>query len=97
MRIELGHQDDKESIQAYSDNQSALKFSKNQINKSGMKHIDLKFYFTKEAIERKLITFDYIATDEMVADICTKVLNEVAFIKNRRMLGMVQLPNTQSE
>jgi hypothetical protein len=94
MRIELGHQAETESIQAYSDNQSALKFSKNQINKSGMKHIDLKYYFTKEAIERKLITFDYVATEEMVADIFTKVLDEQTFVRNRRMLGLVQLPST---
>jgi hypothetical protein len=98
MRIELGHQKESESIQAYSDNQSALKFSKNQINKSGMKHIDLKYYFTKEAIERKLITFDYVATEEMVADIFTKVLDEQTFVRLRRMLGLVQLPSiTPSE
>jgi hypothetical protein len=73
-------------------------FSKNQINKSGIKHIDLKNYFTKEAIERKLITFDYLASEEMIADIFTKVLDEQTFVKHRRMLGLVQLPsNTPSE
>jgi hypothetical protein len=63
-----------------------------------MKHIHLKYYFTKEAIERKLITFDYLASEEMVADIFTKVLDEQTFVKHRRMLGLVQLPYiTQSE
>jgi hypothetical protein len=63
-----------------------------------MKHIDLKYYFTKEAIERKLITFDYVATEEMVADIFTKVLDEQTFVRLRRMLGLVQLPSiTPSE
>jgi hypothetical protein len=35
-----------------------------------------------------------VATEEMVADIFTKVLDEQTFVRNRRMLGLVQLPST---
>jgi hypothetical protein len=95
LRIELGHQSPNETIQAYSDNQSALKFSRNQTKKSNMKHIDLKLYFTKEAIDRKQIVYDYISTDEMVADIFTKVLDKTKFITNRNRLGLCPIPKDQ--
>jgi hypothetical protein len=95
LRIELKHQLPEDTIQAYSDNQSALKFCKNQTKKSGMKHIDLKLYFTKEAIERKLISFDYVASEEMIADIFTKVLDKNKFITNRNRLGLVPIPKDQ--
>ena len=93
LRLELGHQTVNDTIQAYCDNQSALSFSKNTINKSGMKHIDLKYYFTKEAIERKLIKFDYIPTEDMLADMFTKVLDQTKFVKNRDRIGVLRIPD----
>jgi hypothetical protein len=56
-----------------------------------MKHIDLKYYMVKEAVDQKLISIDYILTESMIADIMTKILPVTKFQEDREKLGVKEL------
>ena len=62
------------TIDIYCDNQSAIKLLKNPIFSVRSKHIDIAHHFARERVQRKEVTFHYISTNEMAADIMTKVL-----------------------
>ena len=56
------------------DNQSAISVSKNPEHHGHMKHLDLRFYWLRDAVHDKMIHPVYIPTKEQVADILTKAL-----------------------
>ena len=57
-----------------ADNQSAIKLLRNPISSVRSKHIDVIHHFARERVLRKEVSFKYIATDKMLADIFTKPL-----------------------
>jgi len=56
------------------DNQSAISISKNPEHHGRMKHLDLRFYWLRDAVHDEMIQPVYIPTKEQVADILTKAL-----------------------
>ena len=70
----------------YCDNQSAIELSNNDIYHDRTKHIDLRYHFIRECIQRKLFSIEYIPTSEQQADIFTKGLDRIKFIKFRNMI-----------
>lgn len=62
-------------ITLYNDNQSAQKLVCNPIFHNRTKHVDIKYHFVREALERNEISVKYMSTDRMIADIFTKPLN----------------------
>ena len=56
------------------DNQSAISVSKNPEHHGRMKHLDLRFYWLRDAVNDKVIRPSFIPTAEQVADILTKAL-----------------------
>lgn len=72
----------------YVDNQSAIKISENDIAHERTKHIDIKHYFVKDAIEKKIIQLKWISTEHQLADIFTKALPSPSFTSLRdRLIG----------
>ena len=61
-------------ISIMADNQSAIKLLRNPISSLKTKHIDVVYHFTREKVMRGDITFSYVKTDDMLADIMTKGL-----------------------
>ncbi len=57
------------------------------------KHIDVIFHFARERVMRKDITFEYVSTDKMVADILTKPLSSTKFHFCRTSMGMTDTNN----
>ena len=55
------------------------------------KHIDIRYHFLRDCVQRGTIWLEYIQTDEQVADIFTKALCRQSFVKFRDKLGL--LPN----
>jgi transposase InsO family protein len=56
------------------DNQSAISVSKNPEHHGRMKHLDLRYYWLRDAVNTKRIAPSYIPTAEQIADILTKPL-----------------------
>ena len=47
----------------YCDNLSAINISKNPIQHSRTKHIDIRHHFIRELVEDKIIALEHVATE----------------------------------
>ena len=56
-----------------------------------MKHIDIRYHYIREKVLDKTIDIQYCLTNEMVADVLTKGLTFVKFLKFRELSGVKQL------
>ena len=72
----------------YCDNMSAIKLSKNPILHGRSKHIDVMYHFLRDLCKDGVIDLVFCKSEEQVADILTKPLKPVAFMKLRSMLGL---------
>ena len=72
----------------YCDNISAINISKNPVQHSKTKHIDIRHHFIRELVEEKTIVLEYIPTEKQLADIFTKALDAVRFESLRSALGL---------
>lgn len=68
------------------DNQGAIKLIQNGVNSKRTKHLDVKYHYIKERVERNLINIKFIGTDEQTADILTKPLQRVKFAYHKTKL-----------
>ena len=66
------------------DNQSAISVSKNPEHHGRMKHLDLRFYWLRDAVNDQRIQPSYIHTSQQLADIFTKPLPapKIQFCRN---------------
>ena len=85
-----GHQVDVTVI--FCDNQSCIKLSENSVFHDRSKHIDMKYHYIRDIVQKGVIKLQYISTDEQVADIFTKPLARVKFAYFRERLGVVENP-----
>ena len=61
-------------IPIFTDNQSAIAYSKNEINNSQTKHIDIHYHYMRGQIITGNIIIIYIKTAEIPASVLTKPL-----------------------
>ena len=55
------------------------------------KHIDIRYHFIRECVERGEIMIKHINTEEQLADTLTKAMSTVKFEKMRALLGIQNL------
>lgn len=67
----------------FYDNLSAIDISKNPIQHSRIKHIDIMHHFIRDLVEEKSITLEHVNIENQLADIFTKALDVVQFEKLR--------------
>ena len=72
----------------YCDNISAINISKNPVQHSRTKHIDIQHHFIRDLVEQEVIKIDYVQTENQIADIFTKPLDFERFTTLRRSLGL---------
>jgi hypothetical protein len=70
------------------DNKSAIKLADNWIVNSRTKHIDVRYHFIRYQVEKKIIKFNYIDTNNQTADILTKSLGPILHKKHTKALGV---------
>ncbi|KAK2457617.1 hypothetical protein QL285_004869 [Trifolium repens] len=75
----------------YCDNISAINISKNPIQHSRTKHIDIRHHFIRDLVEDKVVTLEHVATDNQLTDIFTKALDANKFKTLRGKLGICLL------
>ena len=72
----------------HSDNTGSITLTKDPAFHARSKHIDVQYHYTRERVENKDISFHYLPTAEMAADIFTKALPRPKHDKFTRMLGV---------
>ena len=77
-----------DSMTLFCDNLNAINISKNPIQHSRTKHIDIRHHFIRELVEDKIIKLEHVKTENQLADIFTKALDDAQFENLRRRLGI---------
>ena len=72
----------------FCNNLSAINISKNPIQHSRTKHIDIRNHFIRELVEDKVISLEHVTTENQIADIFTKALDANQFEELRGKLGI---------
>ena len=67
---ELGFPQDTTTI--YEDNMGAVLFTRNNVNHKRNKHIDIRYHYTRQLVEKGDISVRYLPTQYMIADLLTK-------------------------
>ena len=76
------------NIPIYCDNTAAISLSKNPILHSRAKHIEVKYHFIRDYVQKGVLLLKFVDTDHQWADIFTKPLAEDRFnfiLKNLNM------------
>jgi hypothetical protein len=74
----------------HCDNQSCVKLSENPVFHDRSKHIEIKYHYIRDMVQRKTIHVHYLPTREQIADIFTKPLDKTKFEYFRERLGLVE-------
>ena len=75
------------------DNESAINIAENPKDHTRTKHIDIRYHFLRDHVEKGDIDIAHVGTDMQLAYIFTKPLDEARFCQLRRELGILELDN----
>ena len=70
------------------DNQGSIFITSNPVTEKRSKHIDIRYHFIRETVERKLVDVFFIDGDKNPADLLTKNLGSVKFLLFRPDYGL---------
>jgi hypothetical protein len=79
---------EQDALTLYCDNLSAKNISKNPIQHSRTKHIDIRHHFIRDLVEENIVTLEHVTTEEQIPYIFTKALDAKQFEKLRGRLGI---------
>ena len=88
------------AMTTFVDNQGLVDAVNGQKNTSmRLKHLDVRYKFSREAITDKVVMVEWIPGTEMIADIFTKPLGRILFLKFRNEIGvkMMKMRNGRKE
>jgi hypothetical protein len=71
------------------DNQSCIKMTENPVFHNKSKHIEIRYHYIRDMVQRGVVKLQYVGTAEQVADVLTKPLSRVKFEYFRDKLGIV--------
>ncbi|GKV41705.1 hypothetical protein SLEP1_g49203 [Rubroshorea leprosula] len=86
--LEMLHMPQDEAITIYIDKKSAIALGKNPMFRDRSKHIDTRYHFIRECIERKDVKLAYVKTNDQIIDIFTKALKFEDFARLRAWIGV---------
>ncbi|XP_042944615.1 uncharacterized protein LOC122278499 [Carya illinoinensis] len=78
-------------MSVYCDNTSAINISKNPVQHSRTKHIDIRHHLIQELVETKVVILEYVSTEHQLADLFTKPLDGLRFELLRKAIGICAL------
>jgi hypothetical protein len=71
------------------DSTSAISVAKNPVLHSKIKHIEVRYHFLRDNVEKGNIDLIHVPTEKQLADILTKPLDQATFARLRGELGVV--------
>ena len=74
----------------YCNNQSCIKLTENPVFHDRSKHIEIRYHFIRDYVQKGAVKLEYISTDEQVADILTKSLPRGKHVFLRDKMGVVK-------
>ncbi|KAJ9536604.1 hypothetical protein OSB04_un000205 [Centaurea solstitialis] len=85
-------------IPIYCDSKSAIAISANPVQHSKTKHIDIRYHFLKDNVEKENIELYFVNTEYQLADLFTKALDEkrFKFLISRLDMADYVFPDTES-
>ena len=81
-----------ETMVVYCDNSSAIDISENPVQHSKTKHIEIRYHFIRDLVERMVVTLEYIPAECQNADIFTKPLDRSEFESLCQVIGVITCP-----
>nr|AAL93059.1 putative polyprotein [Oryza sativa Japonica Group]ABF96862.1 retrotransposon protein, putative, unclassified [Oryza sativa Japonica Group] len=78
-----------EKVPLFCDNTSAINIAKNPVQHSRIKHIDIRFHFLRDHVEKGDVELQFLDTKLQIADIFTKPLDSNRFAFLRGELGII--------
>jgi hypothetical protein len=75
------------------DNESAMKLTNNPVQHQRTKHIDVRHHFVRDHQQKGDICIESVGTDDQLANIFTKPLDEKRFCKLRNELNILDFSN----
>jgi hypothetical protein len=83
-------------LRAYSDSMNTVAAASHSQLSSKLRHIDIKFKWTLQAVRDQIATISHVPTDQMVADGLTKALPQYGHEAFVKMLGLEPFPIADS-
>nr|GEU93312.1 hypothetical protein [Tanacetum cinerariifolium] len=77
-----------DKIAMYCDSKAAIAISCNPVQHSRTKHIDVRYHFIKEKVEKGIVELFFVGTEYQLVDLFTKALPKERFKYLVRRLGM---------
>jgi len=74
----------------HCDNQSCIKLTENPVFHDRSKHIEMRYHYIRDMIQRKFLSLLYVPTAEQTADIFTKPLPLIKFGYFHDKLGVAE-------
>ena len=65
--------------------------SKNWVFHDKSKHIELKYHYIRDMVQRGVVKLQYVAMEEQIADLLTKPLARLKFEYFRERLGVLYI------
>ncbi|GKB77467.1 hypothetical protein Tco_0944362, partial [Tanacetum coccineum] len=84
-------------ILMYCDSKSAIAISFNPVQHSNTKHIDIRYHFIKEHVEKGTMEIYFVGAEYQLADLFTKALPKERFEYLVHRIGMRCMTPTQLE
>ena len=77
------------------DNESAIKISQNPVQHLRTKHIEIRYHFLRDHVLKEDIVISHVKTEDQLADIFTKPLDEKRFSTLRCEINILDSSNVQ--
>jgi hypothetical protein len=77
-------------IVIHCDNQSCIKLSDNPVFHDRSKHIEMRYHYVRDMVQKNILSIQCVPTMKQTADILTKPLSLTKFVYFRDKLGVAE-------